>query len=353
MTYLKKFIEIRMTSQFLKLDIVDGKAKMGDFMTLVDPKDEHDPIYGVDIVVSTCGRKFFAKARKGHVMSYGAFDVVSNDIVVKPTLFDFRSSYVELYPEQNTAVVKLTPIAGVQHAFYKEATEKFVNIQKTLPLMRTCINGGPVVYAGDVVYEYINHFAFSPSCDIVEIQGDVDVLNSFRRSLQRRRAEMDQSILNGMYAHGLCAYVGTLNKVPELIGKMKAGIKGGICCTRNGQFIGPIGVYVKGDVLFASAVDLYSWIDTNSGERFFDATCQLCRNQQELNFDDLLTEVVVANSKIVGLWVDAKFLETGGKELEDAIKKIASRFNIRNVKKVSFRTKRYKQEEILKAIAEW
>ena len=352
MTFLEKFINNRMTSQFLKLDIVKGKVEVDDFMTLIDPKDEHDPIYGVDIVVATCGKTFAAKARKGHVMSYGAFDIVSDNIVVKPTLFDFRSSYVELFPEQNKAVVTLKPTGGVQHVFGAEAAEKFVDVQKASPLMRVCINGGPTVYAADVQFESIRHFAFSPSQDIIEIQGDIDALSSFKRTIQRRKVEMDEGVLSGTYAHGICAYVGTLNKVPELIKKMQTGIKGGICCTRDDQFIGPIGVYVRGDVQFASPVDLYSWIDRNTGERFFDATSQLCRNRQELHFDELLTEVVVSNSKVVGLWVDTRFLEAGGKELEDAIKKIASKFNI-HVKEVSGRKKRYRREEILQAIAEW
>lgn len=350
-TYLEQFINNRMASQFLTLDIVEGKVEMGDFMTLVDPKDENDPIYGVDIVVSACGRNFTAKARKGHVMSYGAFDIVSNDIVVKPTLFDFRSSYVELFPEQNKAVVTLKPTGGVQHAFGTAATEKFANVQTTSPLMRTCINGGPTVYAADVQFESIRHFAFSPSQDIIEIQGDIDALNSFRRTIQRRRVEMDESVLTGTYVHGLCAYVGTLNKVSELIERMQTGIKGGICCTRDDQFIGPIGVYVRGDVQFASPVDLYSWID-KSGERFFDATSQLCKTQQELHFEDLLTEVVVSNSKVVGLWVDTRFLEAGGKELEDAVNKIASKFGI-HVTKIAGKKRRYKKEEIIASIAEW
>ena len=350
-TYLEQFINNRMASQFLQLDIVDGKVEMGDFMTLIDPKDEHDPIYGVDIVVITCGKMFSAQARKGHVMSYGAFDIVSNDITIKHNVFDFQNSYVELHPEQNKAVVTLKPTGGVQHAFGTAATEKFANVQTTSPLMRTCINGGPTVYAADVQFESIRHFAFSPSQDIIEIQGDIDALSSFQRTLQRRKVEMDENILTGTYVHGICAYVGALDQVPEIIGKMKDGIKGGICCTRDDQFIGPIGVYVRGDVQFASPVDLYSWID-KSGERFFDATSKLCGTQEELHFDDLLSEVVVSNSKVVGLWVDTRFLEAGGKELETAINKIASKFGV-HVDKVTGGKKRYKRNDILTAIAEW
>lgn len=356
MTPLEKFIERRNSSIFPLPN--SNTITMDDFLTVVDPCDQNDPIYGVEFILKIEDKYFPAHAETGNSVSYGDFEIKSEIVVVNDLIFDYDKSLVELKPKANKALVKL--VAKVPQFIGNMAASKFKEIKAYAPLTRCRLNGGPIVFAEDIQGSKVSHLAMTKTArnttvTTVEVQGEIDVLASFNRSLNRYQNKMDEEVKSATYAHGLCAYVGKLQEVPSLINKINDGISGAICCTHCLQHIGPIGVNVQGHIAFAGPEDLFSWIDKKSGERYFDVTTHCCGTLAELVASSALTEVLVKNAKITGLWVDVEFLKNGGPKLERALEKLMERFALYDLQKViaDHLGGKYTKDQILDAISQW
>lgn len=87
-----------------------------------------------------------------------------------------------------------------------------------------------------------------------------------------------------------------------------------ICCAWKDQTIGPVGLYVRGQVNLASNIDLWSWRD-DAGVRHFDpkgerAEDGIIARKEELDFTlHSHCEFFVVPEKICGFWVTENFAE--------------------------------------------
>lgn len=86
-----------------------------------------------------------------------------------------------------------------------------------------------------------------------------------------------------------------------------------ICCSHKTQRIGDVGVFVKGEVVCVSNIDLWSKIDQRSGKRFVLKDCYrnsgIIRHFSQYSTDKWShTEVVVKPRKVCGIWAKENFL---------------------------------------------
>ena len=107
-----------------------------------------------------------------------------------------------------------------------------------------------------------------------------------------------------IFPHGLLAYSGYAYEVMERL-KALEDKSLHICCGLPEQYIGQIGVYVKGDVKVVSESDLQSNILTKNNFRVFNPKYLIeIFDKEGLSKVDLSVtgEAIISNVKIVGVW---------------------------------------------------
>ena len=107
-----------------------------------------------------------------------------------------------------------------------------------------------------------------------------------------------------IFPHGLLAYSGYAYEVMERL-KALEDKSLHICCGLPEQYIGQIGVYVKGDVKVVSESDLHSDILIKNNFRVFNPKYLIeIFNKEGLSNVDLSVtgEAILSNIDIVGVW---------------------------------------------------
>ena len=100
-------------------------------------------------------------------------------------------------------------------------------------------------------------------------------------------------------------------------------------CTST-KYLGMMGVTVVGDILMASSYDLGSWIDKDTGYRWFDSrdmdNIVFDYNDLEHHWDDNEenNEIIVTNVKVTSIWVTSD----ANNKLKALAKALADKYNL-------------------------
>lgn len=139
-------------------------------------------------------------------------------------------------------------------------------------------------------------------------------------------SELDKPdcIFNTMVlSHGLNAYNGknTINNLKKIID----GKDMEICCAHKYQHIGPVGIYVMGEVHCVSNTDLHS-IKGEKGRAFRMWYAELINSPAEIDFSAWShMEYIITPRKIVGLW----YKEGISEDLLQELQEITRRLNLK------------------------
>ena len=138
----------------------------------------------------------------------------------------------------------------------------------------------------------------------------------------------DSLLQQAIYSHGLATgFSGTVSpqEIVERIISLRGDIE--ICASWKSQMIGGCGLFIKGDVLFASNADLWSTLN-GSGCRIFETSgrrCQLFSKREELDLTQWdHTEFIIKHPQAVGFWMKDWFYNANSdhRKIFDAMKKL-------------------------------
>lgn len=142
----------------------------------------------------------------------------------------------------------------------------------------------------------------------------------------------DSLLQAAIYSHGLAAYQGK-RSVSDILwdaANIDSHPEWEICCAWKTQHIGPVGIYVRGNVTVASNIDLCSSV-SDSGDRVFDTEDWRSRGifwrREDLDFSQWdHCEFMVQTDEIVGFWIKDWYLASSeGQQIKAVVEKIGRR----------------------------
>lgn len=137
-----------------------------------------------------------------------------------------------------------------------------------------------------------------------------------------------------VWSHGVNAF-NIASSIDDVINRIKfvASSKAQICCSHKTQRIGNVGVFVRGKVICASNVDLYSYID-EEGERytpFKTVLKHIVRNFSEYRLDICeFTEIILVPNKVYAIWAKEEFI--ANETNRQALEKVAHELGVKIIK---------------------
>lgn len=127
-----------------------------------------------------------------------------------------------------------------------------------------------------------------------------------KKALEYREISKGFDVLT--FNHSFDAYSDySINEIINMIDNMNSDWE--ICTTFDKQYIGRIGIKVKGEVLVASNWDLHSLIEED-GHRYIDEMYadNIIDNIEDINIHGLAnSEVIVRNYTICGVWIEENY----------------------------------------------
>ena len=164
------------------------------------------------------------------------------------------------------------------------------------------------IYSKDTLLNYIdNMHGFDHLSINLWISGRCDI-NIHQKNFSMvyvRDMETNHNFDGFRWCHGLDAYSFGQGPIESALG-IQHNPQWEICCSREDEPIGPIGLYIEGDCKVYSNVDLYSEFDDTG--RYFNIDSGRARGIVD-HPDDIdaeawdHSEAIVCNTKITGLWV--------------------------------------------------
>jgi hypothetical protein len=142
----------------------------------------------------------------------------------------------------------------------------------------------------------------------------------------------DNLLAKRIYSHGCAAYYASgLENGLENVERVFTNLGRPdfqICCADKKEHIGPIGVYVKGDVKVVSNVDLHS--AHHKGRRYFEKyqekfLAYTCEDYQKRRNSH--KEIIMVPEELVGIWLDAYEVETWN-EIVKLRRKLTEKYNV-------------------------
>ena len=175
---------------------------------------------------------------------------------------------------------------------------------------------------------------------ITKSRGGLLVVNLFiREQLVEASAyrEISCAFDSLVWSHGLQAY--NSGSAEKNVQKMMNNNSMEVCCAHESQYIGPIGVFLKGEAQCVSNTDLCSKIN-EEGKRVFKNDEHVIDdiNKIDLNIHSHM-EAIIANFEIVGVWIKENELIYGERDISKILE--ITKLNIDDVKIV----KEHKEEE--------
>lgn len=164
---------------------------------------------------------------------------------------------------------------------------------------------------------YSNSYYYSTDRKILCHGKTIEITVGTIADLQQIRKEYhpDDLLQVSVYAHGVSAFCGhpTEKEMIENINKINT-ISGEICGAWKTQQIGPVGVFITGEVTIASNIDLYSFV-TADGTRMFDPSSDrasgLFSKKEELDLSAWdHCEFLIRDPRVVGVWVKDWYLKS-------------------------------------------
>lgn len=139
------------------------------------------------------------------------------------------------------------------------------------------------------------------------------------------------------WAHGASAFR-RVKSVEELIQRLEwlidstaAQNKPEICCAHKTERIGAAGIFVRGEVVCASNIDLWSEADYSSGERYIP---QHMISATVKNFNDFAVgihshcEVILKPREVFGIWVKDWYLNDNP-DAEEKLRALCNKYGVR------------------------
>ena len=147
----------------------------------------------------------------------------------------------------------------------------------------------------------------------IYVDNDYVLAESFRN-------QISEDLDNMVWSHGLDAFT---EECPSINGaKLNDNPEFQICCAHKDKPVGNIGFYVMGQVLCASNSDLHSAIDTQTGKREFrnNIEREIICTKEEIDIDrHSHMEIILQNTKILGIWVRDMFKYQYDCEVEELL----------------------------------